>query len=112
MKQEQVRSDIEGGIYKDGTKIDCSFGPTRRAGKLDYSFGPTRPFGDLDWSNSPSGRVELPVRSNSPLRRVGRASSLPRWQAGLIEPYARFIFSTPWIRLSRDSSNLSRGLIV
>ncbi|KAG5375826.1 hypothetical protein IGI04_040422 [Brassica rapa subsp. trilocularis] len=67
MKQEQVRSDIEGGSYRDGTKIvrmlvlsnspiqlDCSFGPTRMFGLLDCSFGPTRPLGELDCSLGPT----------------------------------------------------------
>ena len=47
MKQEQVRSNTEGGSYEDRTKAGLVY-PTRQTGELDCSFGPTNPLGELD----------------------------------------------------------------
>ena len=126
-------------------ELKCSFSPTHLFGESDWSTSPSGRVGLLVRSNMPVRRAVLLVRSNSPSRRVGLlvrsyspsrragllvwfnstlgrvgcASSMPRWRARLIEPYARFVVSTPRIRLSEDSSNLFRihmklnfGLIV
>ncbi|WZZ88658.1 hypothetical protein YC2023_117237 [Brassica napus] len=108
--------DLEVFLNQEVAFLETIFYPL---GYYVFVLMPIRRVGLLIRVNSSSGpvgllirRVGLLVPSNSPLGRVGRASSSPRWGPRLIEPYSRFVVSTPRIHLSEDSSNLSQGFIV
>ena len=78
MKQEQVRSNLEGGSYKNGMKIDQLVQLAERALQTACSVQLARA---ASWTVEPNS-----------------------W---MIEPYSCFVISTLRIRLSKDSSNLS-----
>ncbi|KAF2573742.1 hypothetical protein F2Q70_00002846 [Brassica cretica] len=85
----ELRGRDEDRLVDPTRQRDSAFGPTRLFGKLNGAFGPTRPFGELDGAFGPTRRAS--------------------WT---IEPYRCFVVSILRIRLSEDSSNLSRWLIV
>ncbi|KAF3531468.1 hypothetical protein DY000_02039897 [Brassica cretica] len=96
MKQEQVRSNPEGGGLRgrDGGRL---IDPTRRMGELDCMFGPTRRTGELDGLLDPTRRMGELVGASGPTLPLGE------FDVGC------FAVRVP---LSEALSNLSRRLIV